>query len=186
MEPSMDLLLKKTVALVGMMGSGKTTIGSAVAKSLSVPFMDSDAEIEKAANLSIAEIFELCGESFFRRKETQVIVRLLEGECGILSTGGGVFLNPANRRVISARGVALWLRADLELLWSRVSHKDTRPLLQTGDPFATLAELCDARNPVYGLADLRVDILGEYTVQDTSGRVLGALLSRPDVLARRS
>ncbi|MCY3997072.1 MAG: shikimate kinase [Rhodobacter sp.] len=186
MEPFMDLLLKKTVALVGMMGSGKTTIGLAVARTLSVPFMDSDAEIEKAANLSISEIFERCGESFFRRKETQVIVRLLEGECGILSTGGGVFLNPANRRVISERGVALWLRADLDLLWSRVRRKDTRPLLKTADPFATLAELCDARNPVYGLADLQVEICGEYSVQDTAERVLGALQSRPDVLARPS
>ncbi len=182
MEPSMALVLKKTVAFVGMMGSGKTTIGSAVAKALSVPFLDSDTEIERASNRTIAEIFEQFGEAFFREKETQVITRLLGGECGIISTGGGVYLNPVNRRIISKKGVALWLRADLELLWNRVKHKDTRPLLLTADPFATLAELYELRNPVYGLAELHVDTLGEYAVQDTVDQVIGKLLSRPDVL----
>lgn len=185
MEPSMELMLKKTVALVGMMGSGKTTIGSAVAKALSVPFLDSDTEIEMASNLTITEIFERSGERIFRQKETQVIARLLGNERGVLSTGGGVFLNPVNRRIISEKGVALWLRADLDLLWSRVRHKDTRPLLRTGDPFLTLAELCEARNPVYELAELHVDTYKDYTIQDTAGHVLKTLMSRPDVLERR-
>ncbi len=185
MEPSMGVVLKKTVAIVGMMGSGKTTIGSAVAKALSVPFLDSDKEIERASNRTIAEIFEQCGEPFFREKETQVITRLLGGECGIISTGGGVYLNPVNRRIISKKGVALWLRADLELLWNRVKHKDTRPLLLTADPFATLAELHELRNPVYGLAELHVDSLSENAVQDTVEQVLRKLFSRPDVLESR-
>ena len=182
MEPSMGLVLKKTVAVVGMMGSGKTTIGAAVAKALAVPFIDSDREIESVSNRSIAEIFEQSGEPFFRQKETQVLARLLGGTHGIISTGGGVFLNPANRRLISEKGVALWLRADLELLWSRVRNKDTRPLLLTVDPFATLSELYELRNPVYELADLHVDTLSGYSVQDTVDQVLKKLLSRPDVL----
>ncbi len=185
METSMDFILKKTVALVGMMGSGKTTIGTAVAKALSVPFLDSDAEIEKAANLSITEIFARDGEPFFRRKETQIITRLLENERGVLSTGGGAFLNPENRRVISQKGIALWLRADLDLLWNRVRHKDTRPLLRTADPYGTLADLREARDPVYGLAELHVDTYERYSIQDTTIQVLRTLLARPDILQRR-
>ncbi len=186
MERFMEFVLKRTVAFVGMMGAGKTKIGSAVAEALSVPFLDSDTEIERAANRSIAEIFECSGESFFRQKETQVIARLLESEPGILATGGGVYLNPVNRRMISGKGVALWLRADLSLLWDRVRHKRTRPLLRTANPFATLAELYEARNPVYGLAELHVDTHEGYTVQDTMNQVIGTLLTRPDILERRA
>ncbi len=178
----MTLKLKKTVVLVGMMGAGKTAVGRALAARLGVPFLDSDAEIEKAANMSIAEIFARDGEPFFRRKEAQVIERLLEEQCGILSTGGGAYLAEGNRTVISKKGVAVWLNADLDILWNRVRHKDTRPLLRTDDPKATLTEIFEARVPVYRLADLSVEAEARFTIEEMAERVLEALLSRPDVL----
>lgn len=178
----MALQLKKTVVLVGMMGAGKTAVGRALAQRLEVPFLDSDAEIVKAANMSIAEIFERDGEPFFRRKEAQVIERLLEEERGILSTGGGAYLAAGNRATISEKGVAVWLDADLELLWNRVRHKDTRPLLRTPDPRATLTEIYEARVPVYQLSDLSVKTKACYSIEDTAERVIEALLTRPDVL----
>ena len=164
------------------MGSGKTAVGAALARMLDVPFLDSDTEIVRAANMSVAEIFERDGEAFFRQKETQVITRLLETERCILSTGGGAFLAEQNRDVIAKKGVAVWLRAELDLLWARVRHKNTRPLLRTSNPRATLKELCEARNPVYELADLAVDARGEYSIDEMAGKVARALLTRPDVL----
>lgn len=180
--PVLAWKLNKTVVLVGMMGSGKTAVGSALSAMLGVPFLDSDTEIVRAANMSIAEIFARDGEPFFRQKETQVITRLLETERGILSTGGGAFLAPDNRTVIADKGVACWLRADLDLLWARVRHKTTRPLLRTANPRATLRDLCEQRNPVYALADLVVDARAEYSIEDMARRVIDALLARPDVL----
>lgn len=168
--------------MIGMMGSGKTAIGSATARALNVPFLDTDTEIARAANLSVPEIFERFGEAFFREKESQVVARLLEHQSGILSTGGGAYLDPHNRQMISAKGVAVWLRADLQLLWDRVRHKDTRPLLRTADPYATLAGLLEARTPQYAEADLIVDASPEYSIDDMTQRVIAALLTRPDVL----
>ena len=178
----MPFRLKKTVALVGMMGAGKTAIGTALARRLGVPFLDSDIEIERAANLTIAEIFARDGEAFFRERETQVIGRLLEGRPGILSTGGGAFLRHDNRALIAARGASLWLRADLELLWNRVKHKTTRPLLRTADPRATLAALKAERDPVYALADLSVDADAAYSIDEMTERVVRVLASHPDIL----
>ena len=178
----MTLKLKKTVVLVGMMGAGKTAVGRALAARLGVPFLDSDAEIEKAANMSIAEIFARDGEPFFRQKEAQVIERLLDEERGILSTGGGAYLAEGNRAVISDKGVAVWLNADLDILWSRVRHKDTRPLLRTPDPKATLTEIFEARVPVYRMADLAVEADAAFTIEEMAERVVEALLTRPDVL----
>ncbi|MCR8726403.1 shikimate kinase [Frigidibacter sp. SLM-1] len=178
--------LKRTVVLVGMMGAGKTAVGTALARTLAVPFLDSDAEIVKAANMTIAEIFERDGEAFFRRKESQVISRLLaSSRKGILSTGGGAYLRPENRAAIAARGVAVWLRAPIELLWQRVRHKDSRPLLRTADPRATLVEMAAAREPAYAKAELVVDADAGYSIDDMAERVIEALLTRPDVLTRR-
>ncbi|MEM9911886.1 MAG: shikimate kinase, partial [Pseudomonadota bacterium] len=136
-----------------MMGAGKTAIGRSLAQLLDVPFKDSDAEIETAAAMTIAEIFERDGETFFRDRESEVIDRLLDDTPAILSAGGGAFLLERNREMIAAKGVAVWLKADLALLWSRVKHKDTRPLLRTADPHATLTALFDARSPIYAMAD---------------------------------
>ena len=176
--------LKKTVAMVGMMGAGKTAIGSAVAAKLEVPFLDSDAEIEAAANLSIAEIFERNGEAFFREKETQVIERLLSGPPVVLSTGGGAYLRAENRELITRTGVAVWLDADIELLWARVRHKTTRPLLRTDDPKATLTELYNARRDAYAQADITVRARPKFSIDRMSDEVLKALLTRPDVAVR--
>lgn len=178
----MGVKLKKTVVLVGMMGAGKTAVGRALAARLGVPFLDSDAEIVKAANMSIAEIFERDGEPFFRGKESQVIERLLDEERGILSTGGGAYLSEGNRSMISEKGVAVWLDANLELLWNRVKHKDTRPLLRTANPKATLTEIYNARVPVYRLSDLSVKADAQFSIEDMAERVVDALLTRPDVL----
>lgn len=174
--------LKKTVVLVGMMGAGKTAVGKALAAHLDVPFLDSDEEIVKAAHMSIAEVFARDGEVFFRARETEVITRLLDQQSGILSTGGGAFLAPQNRDVIADKGVAVWLRADLDLLWSRVRSRNTRPLLQTDNPYETLRDLCAAREPLYAQADLVVQGSRKYSIEDMVDAVIKALKTRPDVL----
>lgn len=178
----MDGKLKKTVVLVGMMGAGKTAVGRALASRLEAPFLDSDVEIEKAANMTIAEIFSRDGESFFRRKESQVIDRLLDEAQGVLSTGGGAYMDAGNRKKISEKGVAVWLEADLDLLWNRVRYKDTRPLLKTTDPKATLREMYEKRVPVYRLADLSVKADASYSIDNMAEHVIQALKTRPDVL----
>ena len=164
------------------MGSGKTAIGRAVAESLDVDFLDSDQELVEAAAMSIAEIFERDGEDFFRNRETEVIQRLLDSRVGILSTGGGAFMSERNREMISKFGVSVWLDADLNLLWNRVKHKDTRPLLRTPNPKQTLTEIYEARVPLYELADLSVKAMPEYAISDMSNAVIEVLKSRPDVL----
>lgn len=174
--------LGRTVVLVGLMGCGKTAIGRALAAKLDAPFVDSDAEIETAANATIAEVFERDGEAFFRDREAEVIARLLRGAPCILSTGGGAFLAERNRAAISRDGVSVWLNADLDLLWDRVRHKNTRPLLRTADPRATLAGLFAQRRPVYELADLNVRSERAYSIADMTDRVIDALLERPEIL----
>jgi shikimate kinase len=168
--------------LVGMMGSGKTAVGKVLAQRLGAPFLDSDAAIEAAAKATIPEIFARDGEPFFRDRESEVIARLLKGPPAIVSTGGGAFLAERNRRAIAERGVALWLEADLDTLWERVRHKDSRPLLRTPDPRGTLAALYEARRPVYRLAELSVRTEAGFSVEETAGRVLAVLASRPDIL----
>lgn len=174
--------LKKAVVMVGMMGAGKTAVGTALARQLGVPFKDSDEEIVRAANRSIAEIFERDGEAFFRARESEVISRLLRGAPCVLSTGGGAFLSAANRQMIHDIGVSVWLRADLDLLWQRVRHKTTRPLLRTPNPRETLRALYEARLPHYAKADVTVDSMADLSVEDMAARVLEALRARPDVL----
>ena len=177
--------LRKTVVMVGMMGAGKTAIGAAVARALGVPFLDSDHEIESAANASISEIFERYGERFFREKESQILSRLLDGRPAILSTGGGAYLAERNRIAITARGVAVWIRADPDLLWARVRHKDSRPLLRTDDPRATLHELIAAREPYYALADLAVEAGHDLSIEAMADKTIGVIATRPDVLEAR-
>lgn len=175
-------VLHRTVALVGMMGSGKSAIGRALGQRLAVPFLDSDTEIETAANATIAEIFTRDGEAFFRDREAQVISRLLTGAPVILSTGGGAYMAERNRDAISAHGVAVWLDADLRVLWDRVKHKDTRPLLRGADPRGALSAIFEERVPVYALADLSVKAQSSYSIEQTTDRVIETLLGRPDIL----
>ena len=178
--------LKKTVVMVGMMGAGKTAVGTALARQLGVAFLDSDEEIVRAADRSIAEIFERDGEAFFRARETEVLARLLRAEPCVLSTGGGAFLSEVNRAVIRDHGVSVWLRAELELLWQRVRHKATRPLLRTANPRETLKALYEARIPFYSLADVIVDSAADLSVESMAVRVTDALSRRPDVLKKEA
>lgn len=176
--------LKKTVVLVGMMGAGKTAVGTAMARLLSVPFVDSDDEIERAANMTVAEIFARDGEAFFRARESEVLNRLLSGPPCILSTGGGAYLAPANRAAIAEHGVAVWIKADLELLWNRVKHKTTRPLLRTADPKGTLAALLEQRAPIYAEAAVVVEAELAYTVDQMAAKVIAALQAHGEVGVR--
>jgi shikimate kinase len=161
------------------MGAGKTAVGRLVAQELGVDFVDSDEEIVKAANMSITEIFERDGEPFFRQKESQILDRLLEGQPCILSTGGGVYMKEENRALISEKGIALWLRADLDLLWDRVKNKNTRPLLQVTNPKAKLTELHTERTPYYEKADLIVDSEKNMSLDDMAEKCINSLLNNP-------
>jgi shikimate kinase len=148
---------RRSIVLTGMMGVGKSSIGRRLAARLGLPFVDADLEIEKAAGMSIADIFARHGESDFRSGEARVIARLLEGGQQVLATGGGAVMNADTRAAIKAKGVSIWLRAELEVLMRRISkRKHERPLLQTADPEATLRNLLAAREPIYAQADLTV------------------------------
>jgi len=151
------MLGNRCLVFVGMMGCGKSAIGRMVAAALAVEFHDSDAEIEKAADMSVAEIFEKFGEEEFRRGEQKVIERLLGEGPLVLALGGGAFLNPETRSIIAERATSIWLTADIDVLLARVNRKPgKRPLLARGDPGEILAELSKARSPIYALADLEV------------------------------
>jgi shikimate kinase len=153
----LSLLGSRSIVLVGMMGVGKSSIGRRLAARLGVPFVDADAEIEKAAGMSIADIFARHGEADFRSGEARVIARLLDGGPQVLATGGGAVMNADTRGAIKAKGVSIWLSAEFEVLMRRINkRKNDRPLLQTADPAATLRELLVAREPVYAQADLTV------------------------------
>ena len=146
----------RSIVLVGMMGTGKSTIGKRLANRLHMAFADADAEIVTAAGLSIAEIFERHGEAHFRDGERRVIARLIDGAPKVLATGGGAFMNEATRALILARATAVWLDADIDTLVERVSRRDDRPLLRNRDPHAVLSELAAVRNPVYALAPIHI------------------------------
>jgi shikimate kinase len=150
------LLAGRPLVLVGMMGAGKTTVGRRLANRLGRRFIDSDEEVEKAAGMSIEDIFKLRGEDDFRAGEVKVIARLLkEGEI-VLGTGGGAFINPETRTLVKSAAVSVWIKADFEVLFQRVSRRTNRPLLKTGNPRETLRALMDHRYPIYAEADLTV------------------------------
>jgi shikimate kinase len=148
---------RRSIVLIGMMGVGKSSIGRRLGVRLGVPFVDADAEIEKAAGMNIADIFARHGETYFRSGEARVIARLLEGGPQVLATGGGAVMNADTRAAIKAKGVSIWLNAEFDLLMRRINkRKNERPLLQTADPAATLRQLLEERAPVYAQADLTV------------------------------
>ncbi|MET2831758.1 shikimate kinase [Mesorhizobium shangrilense] len=146
----------RSIVFVGLMGAGKTAIGRKVATMLSLPFLDSDHEIESVSRMTVPELFERYGETEFRALEQRVILRVLENGPQVLSTGGGAFMNPQTREAIAAHGISVWLKAELDLLMERVSKKQNRPLLKSADPRAVLERLMAERYPVYATADLTV------------------------------
>lgn len=150
-------LLNRTIVLVGLMGAGKTSVGKRVATMLGVPFVDSDAEIEIAAGMSIPEIFANLGEPAFRDGERKVISRLISGRPCVLATGGGAFVEAETRDEIARHAVSVWIRADVSLLWDRVKGRPGRPLLQQSDPKGVLTRLHRVRAPLYAKADTVVD-----------------------------
>lgn len=154
---TMPCKLDKSIVLVGLMGVGKTTVGRRLAAALDLPFADSDQEIETAAGMSIADIFETHGEAEFRRGEKRVIERLVNGPQCVLATGGGAFVDDDSRALIKSRCVSIWLRADLDVLMRRVSKRATRPLLQADDPRAVMQRLMAERAPFYEQADFTID-----------------------------
>jgi len=147
------MTLNRTVALVGMMGAGKTSIGKRLAMRLGVAFKDADHEIEEAAGLTVAEIFERHGEPEFRAGERRVIARLLADPPHVLATGGGAYMDACTRTAMKERAFTIWLKAPVELLLSRTAKRATRPLLNNADPKGTLEHLLAVREPVYALAD---------------------------------
>lgn len=163
------------VVLVGMMGSGKTAVGQALAARLRVPFRDSDAALVEASRLSIPEIFARDGEAFFRDREAEVIRRLLDEGVAVISTGGGAWLSAATRAAVAGRGWSVWLRATPEVLWSRVKGRGGRPLLEGPDPRGALERLAEARAPAYAQAAIVVDSARDRTVEAMAGLVAARL-----------
>jgi shikimate kinase len=149
--------LNRTVALVGMMGAGKSSVGKRLAARLNLPFRDADTEIEIAAGCTINEIFERYGEPAFRDGERRVIARLLGEPPQVLATGGGAFIDDATRAEIKKHAVSIWIKAPLDVLLERVSRRDTRPLLKNGDQKEILTRLLAEREPIYAEADLAID-----------------------------
>mgnify|MGYP006281452499 CR=1 FL=1 len=181
-----EALQGRAIVLVGMMGSGKSAIGQRLAARIGLPFVDADAEIvAAAAGMTIPEIFQKYGEAYFRNGERRVIMRLLNGGPMVLATGGGAFMDPRTRERIAERGVSIWFDADIKTLLKRVRRKNDRPLLQNDDPEETLRRLLDIRQPVYALADIRVeshDAPHEVMVEETLNVIRASL---PNIIAAR-
>jgi shikimate kinase len=174
---------RRSIVLIGMMGAGKSSVGRRLATRLGVPFVDADAEIEKAAGMTISEIFSAHGEPYFRAGETRVIARLLESGPQVLATGGGAFMSPDTRAAIDAKGVSVWLRATVDVLVRRIKRRNDRPLLKGVDPVETLKRLIDARYPTYAEADVTVesrDVPHDVIVEE----IVAGLCSQPRLLER--
>lgn len=171
------MALRKTVALVGMMGAGKTSLGRRLAARLEVPFHDADHEIETAAGLTVSEIFAKFGEPYFRDGERRVIARLLGEAPHILASGGGAFMDPATRAAMKENALTVWLKAPAGVLLSRVKKRDTRPLLRNGDPRETIEKLLAIREPVYAQADITLECADE-SHHSAVDRIVAALRER--------
>jgi shikimate kinase len=146
----------RSLVLVGMMGAGKSSIGRRLATRLDLPFVDADLEIEKAAGMTIPEMFSAHGEPYFRAGEARVIARLLDHGPQVLATGGGAFMNGDTRAAVAAKGISIWLKADTDVLLRRIKRRSDRPMLKTDDPAQRLRELLVERTPTYALADITV------------------------------
>jgi shikimate kinase len=167
-------LRRRTIALVGLMGAGKSSVGRRLANALGLPFRDADTEVETAAGRSIPDIFAELGEPAFREGERRVIARLLEEPPHVLATGGGAFIDPKTRALIKSKAISVWLKTDLEVLARRVGRKDNRPLLAGKDPLEVLTAQAQARYPAYAEADITVET-GDAAHHVTVDQLLGAL-----------
>ena len=177
-EQLIEALGGRPLVLVGMMGAGKTTVGRRLAARLNRLFLDSDEEIEKAAQMSIPEIFEQRGEPEFRAGETRVIARVLKDQDVVLATGGGAFVNEETRALMKTQALTVWLKADVAILFERVSRRSNRPLLKTANPRATLEKLIEDRYPIYAEADVTVssrDVPQDVVAADVVDAVLNYL-----------
>jgi shikimate kinase len=164
----------RLIVLVGLMASGKTSVGRILGQKLALPFVDADHEIEAAAQMTIPEIFTKHGEADFRSGERRVIARLLREGPRVLATGGGAFMNAETRAAIRERGISVWLKADFDTLMRRARRRTNRPLLQTADPEATMRKLMETRYPVYAEADITIlSIDGPH--EGTADAILAAL-----------
>lgn len=164
------------IFLVGMMGAGKTTVGRRLAARLGRHFVDSDEEVEKAAGMTIEDIFAAHGEADFRAGEVRVIARLMKDQDLVLGTGGGAFMNAETRALVKSAGISVWIKADFELLFQRVQRRSNRPLLKTANPRQTLQDLIDKRYPIYAEAD--VTVVSKDVPQDqVAGEVIEAILA---------
>jgi shikimate kinase len=164
----------KAIVLVGLMGAGKTTVGRRLAQRLDLPFVDADSEVEAAAGLTIPEIFETHGEPAFRDGERKVIARLLSNGPQVLATGGGAYMDAETRARVAAKGISVWLKADLDVLMKRVGKRPTRPLLKTDNPRAVMEKLMAERNPVYAEADIALET-GEGPHEEVVDRLVALL-----------
>jgi shikimate kinase len=171
---------RRSIVLVGMMGAGKSSIGRRLAARLNFPFVDADAEIEEAAGMSIADIFAIYGEPYFRAGEARVIARLLDHGPQVLATGGGAFMNAQTRVTIRDKAVSVWLKADLDVLAKRLRRRNDRPLLKTEDPTATIARLLALRDPIYAEADVTV-VSREVTHDVIVDEIIAAVCGRLDI-----
>jgi shikimate kinase len=169
---------EKSIALIGMMGAGKSTVGRRLAKRLGLAFVDADEEIEAAAGLSITEIFERYGEAHFRDGERRVLARLIDGPPRVIATGGGAFMDSETRALMRARCTAVWLDVEVEILAERVARRDQRPLLRGQDPLTRLRELAAVRNPVYAEAPIRIRS-GGLAHDKTVAQIIAALANAP-------
>ncbi|MDB5431842.1 MAG: shikimate kinase [Caulobacter sp.] len=170
-------LRTRTIALVGLMGVGKSSIGKRLATALELPFRDADTEVETAAGRSIPEIFADMGEAAFRDGERRVIARLLDEEPHVLATGGGAYMDERTREVMKQKAITVWLKADLDLLARRVARKDHRPLVRDKDPLEVLRAQAALREPQFALADIIVQT-GETPHQEAVDAILAALRER--------
>jgi shikimate kinase len=179
-HPAYDRLRGRTIVLVGLMGAGKTTVGRGLAAALDLPFKDADAEIERAADRSVAEIFAEHGEAAFRDGERRVIARLLTQEPPhVLAAGGGAFMHPETRTLVRRVALGVWLKGDLEVLARRVARRNTRPLLHGKDPLQVLGDLAAQRYAHYAQAQVTVET-GDAGAAESVAAVLDALAAHLD------
>lgn len=174
-EELLERLGNRPIVLIGMMGAGKTTVGRRLAAKLGRHFVDSDEEVEKAAGMTIEDIFRTHGEADFRAGEVKVIARLLKDGGIVLGTGGGAFINPETRALVNSSAISVWIKADFDLLFQRVSRRSNRPLLKTANPRETLQKLIDVRYPTY--AEAHVTVVSRDVPQDqVATEVIDAVL----------